>query len=99
VELNEPTSEECLQRKIIYQDDIEILWATYYPQMGGYIGKAIVKATKQPSNINECFDVFVWHDGEFPFDGESSSPVLLHHCMAEQFVNFGNEVLKMTGGE
>lgn len=73
--------------------------ACWYPQMGGYAAKCVivdcgtdaVSGEKEPG----CFDAYVWHDGEFPFDeGDSRQPARVHHCMASQFVDFGEEVLR-----
>ena len=50
---------------------------------------------------DQCFEVYVWHDGEFPFDDSGdrgeNGPAHLHHCMPSQFVEFGNLVLKLQG--
>lgn len=40
--------------------------------------------------------MWVWHDGEFPFD-DSRKPAFLHHCMPEQFIEFGEFVLELPG--
>ncbi len=87
----EPTSEQC-------ESHAEIKWtddngetvtgvACWYPQMGGYGGKCVI----QPHD-GGCFDAYVWHDGEFPFNGEDEperKPIMLHHCDASQFIEFG----------
>jgi len=67
--------------------------ACWYPQMGGFTSCCVVVT----SGADSCFSAYVWHDGEFPFDdGSESGPVRhIHHCMAEQFVNFGELVLKL----
>jgi len=57
--------------------------------MGGYCGKAVAVLYKDIG----CFDVYVWHDGEFPFGDES--PTRLHHCDPGQFVRFGEEIIKL----
>lgn len=63
-------------------------FAIWYPQMGGYSGKAVVRPLPEG-----CFDMWIWHAGEFPLsDGEVSSPFHLHHCDAEQFIRFGQQV-------
>jgi len=63
-------------------------FACWYPQMGGYVGKAVII----PVGGLGCFDAWVWHDGRFPFGGEDSSPVHLHHCEAAQFRAFADNV-------
>jgi hypothetical protein len=86
----EPTAEECREGTVIENDGEKFL-ATWYPQMGGYVGKCWVSISGYDRERSPCFEVFVWHDGEFPFEGKA--PVCLHHCEAEQFVRFGEEVL------
>lgn len=74
-------------------------FAIWYPQMGGYVGKAVVEpGGKGPDDADEdaCFEVWVWHDGEFPF-GEGQ-PAQLHHCAASQFIRFGQEVAELMKG-
>lgn len=88
---NIPTSEECSANSKVFERGNEVGYACWYPQMGGYCGKAVFVFEKTDGNT--CFDVYVWHDGEFPFgDGE---PVRIHHCDAEQFIRFGNQVKKV----
>lgn len=37
--------------------------------------------------------MYVWHNGEFPFEGRDGEPAIsparLHHCDGQQFVDFG----------
>jgi hypothetical protein len=85
----EPTPEQCSANAIVSEDDRAIAMACWYPQMGGYVGRAIACMHK---DSDSCFDVYVWHDGEFPFsdDGPNSRPpAQLHHCDPAQFVAFG----------
>ena len=85
----EPTSDECsAERRFVWEDQPAI--AVWYPQIGGYVGKAVVVINDPTQQANSCFDVYLWHDGEFPFTG--GTPKELHHCMAEQFVRFGDTV-------
>ena len=45
---------------------------------------------------NSCFEAYIWHDGEFPFEGDSGTPpVHIHHCDADQFIEFGKFVAKL----
>lgn len=87
-----PTSDQCSNGEIIEHDGKRYL-ATWYPQMGGYVGMCLVEL----SNQTKCFDVAVWHDGEFPF-GSEYQPILLHHCDAAQFIRFGELVQKAKAG-
>jgi len=66
--------------------------ATWYPQMGGYCGKCIVVP------IGDCFDAYVWHDGDFPFSGDAP-PTFLHHCDPQQFIRFGTGVAQFLGAQ
>lgn len=92
-----PTTDQCSSHT-----PVDGGFACWYPQMGGYVGKAIVYPL--PSG---CFDVLIWHDGEFPFDplnedgdiSDSRGPIELHHCDPQQFVDFGNWVASLKGGE
>lgn len=78
----EPTVEQCTQREQVDLPDGRRGWACWYPQMGGYVGRAVAV----PDGAG-CFDVLVWHDGEFPFS--DANPTELHHCDGSQFVEFG----------
>lgn len=59
--------------------------AIWYPSMGGYVAHAVAVDTGEGD-----LDVYVWHDGEFPFS--DASPVRLHHCSAADFTRFGREI-------
>jgi hypothetical protein len=92
----EPTADECCAHAPLGDG----WFAIWYPQMGGYVGKAAVHVGDGP---DACFEAFVWHDGEFPFSGDDDrteghrSPARLHHCDAEQFVRFGATVALLQG--
>ena len=96
---SEPTSEECNAGTRLLDFDGRPAFACWYPQMGGYFGTAVVlaltcDATNPPGG---CFDVYVWHDGTFPFNDDYGlcNPAHLHHCSADQFIEFGNAVKRM----
>src|SRR4051812_22027623 len=90
----EPTSDECSKRTAVEWVDnsgtVRKGFACWYPQMGGYVGKCVVELGDK---VDDCFEAYVWHDGEFPFGDDGSTPVCLHHCAAQQFINFGQHVL------
>ncbi len=92
----EPTGEQCTQHSLVYEDEYDIGYACWYPQMGGYAGKAVAVMDRKWSETSDgsgasggCIEVYVWHDGEFPFRGEGTYPVRIHHCDPEQFIQFG----------
>lgn len=89
--VTEPTAEQCSANALICEDEHEIAYALWYPQMGGYLGKAVAVIGK--SDIS-CIDVFVWHNGEFPFGGQET-PRKIHHCDPAQFIDFGQNLQAM----
>lgn len=89
-EMRPPTSEECTANAIV--DGRMAIW---YPQMGGYVGKAWIEGNGDPEP-GGCFKAYVWHDGEFPFD-KDRVPARLHHCMTKQFIRFGQKVEGFIG--
>lgn len=89
----EPTSDQCSAGEMLDEDDQYRYFAIWYPQMGGYVSRAVVAVFKTPSDEDSCFDVWVWHDGEFPFSDRN--PAELHHCSPGQFMRFGEKVRMM----
>ncbi len=87
----EPTHKQCEENEPIKFGN-RSGFACYYPQIGGYVGKCVV--LKDQTEGDSCFDVFVWHDGEFPF-GENTKPKELHHCSPNQFIEFGKLVSRL----
>lgn len=90
-----PTHQECT-------DHVEIApgaWAFWWPQMGGYGAHAV--AVPDPDC---CIDVYVWHDGRFPFDGSCQScgddraPTRLHIEDGDAWIRLG-EFLNSLDGE
>lgn len=83
----EPTSEECATNA-----EVDGGRACWYPSMGGYVGHAVAIEQKRDDGYVGCWDIYVWHDGEFPFAGEGEygrSPTLIHHCDPTDFIRFG----------
>ena len=75
-------------------------FACWYPQMGGCVGRCVVVITPGGGGRGDhdrCFEAYIWHDGEFPFDedldGNAVPPAHIHHCMPSQFVGFGEWVI------
>ena len=91
-----PEAEECNESKILGESNGFVAMALWYPQMGGYCSKAVAVA-----GWDGCVDVYVWHDGEFPFCGWENAPKVIHHCDPDQFIELGhtlNGLLKVQGG-
>jgi len=99
--IQEPTSEQCDSNDKVLESDDKIGYAIWYPQMGGYSGKAVAVMDKRweeshdaQSRFGGCIDIFVWHDGMFPFgDG---NPRHIHICDPEQFIDFGEKLNKLN---
>ena len=88
----EPTADQCIGHAQVYEDDQYVGYAIWYPQMGGYVGKAVALFRKS-TPPDACFDVYLWHDGEFPFG--DAEPIVLHHCDPAQFVTFGRQIIAL----
>lgn len=94
----EPTADQCSTAADLPPFNARPCMACWYPQMGGYHGKCVVVG---PHPGSSCVDVYVWHDGEFPFrgddptgwEGDKRKPARVHHCDVEQFVDFGQLVI------
>jgi hypothetical protein len=92
----EPTPDQCELGERIEHDG-RVYFATWYPQMGGYGSRCLVETygdtMLRDNDPDGCFDVWVWHDGAWPFtdddDDRGRKPAHLHHCSPEQFVDFG----------
>ena len=79
------------------EDGDQIGYAVWYPQMGGYCGKAVaVVDKKQQTGEGGCVECYIWHDGEFPFLGDDRPPIHIHHCDPGQFIRFGKKLAKFN---
>jgi len=90
--LIEPTGDQCNARAKLGEDEFNSFYAVWYPQMGGYIGKAVAAIGKGDDG---CVDIFVWHDGMFPFSDDadpSRSPAMIHHCVIDQFRRLADDI-------
>src|SRR5262245_53058591 len=94
--MDEPTSDQCSANAPVDLGNGLPAFAAWYPQMGGYVGRAVVVLPKPPTE-DCCVEVYVWHDGDFPFS--EGRPALLHHCSAEQFIRFGELLQRAQRGE
>lgn len=89
----EPTSDQCNERFVGKLENGLAYMACWYPQMGGYSGRCwVVPGCWSSDGDPPGFDAYVWHDGEFPFGGDSGTAVVLHHCASNQFMEFGRVV-------
>lgn len=100
--LNEPTPEECSKKSKVLDTDCHIGYACWFPQMGGYAGKCVAVFDKQRiqhengSAEGGCIELYVWHDGEFPFTEEAGEPKHIHICSPEEFITFGKFLSKVN---
>ena len=102
--LEQPTPEQCQVNAQVplsepYRPD-QRGYACWYPQMSGYTSRCVV-VVEDPQNgaDHACFEAYVWHDGQFPFDSDDDRgrvPARIHHCNAQQFVNFGELVKRLS---
>lgn len=103
IEIKEPTPEQCSNHDRVYDIGHKVGYAIWYPQMGGYVGKAVAVLDHEwiehsnGSRVGGCIDVYVWHDGDFPFGDERSGPITIHHCDPDQFVAFGEKLSELNG--
>ena len=92
-----PTPEQCSKKAKVVCDGKDIGFACYYPQIGGYHAACVVVTRKYDHEIDDgppCFDAYIWHDGEFPLqDDDNRQPIIIHHCSAGQFIDFGELIL------
>lgn len=99
--IQEPTAEQCSNNTKVFESENQVGYAIWYPQMGGYVGKAVAILDKNwqefdsGARMGGCVNVYVWHDGEFPF-GEDEQPRELHHCDPMQFVHFGETLERLN---
>ena len=93
----EPTCDECSDYAVVYRTEHQIGHAIWYPQMGGYVGKAVaVMDRRWEDGLGGCVDVYVWHDGEFPFSDSDTKPICIHHCDPAQFIRFGEALVELN---
>lgn len=98
--IRQPAPEECSDRSVVELGDGRTGRAFWYPPMGGYVARALAV-----SDDDGCVDVYVWHDGQFPFTGhcqscgDERSPVLIHHADGDDWVRFGVFLARVTEGD
>lgn len=98
---NEPSSGDATLGNHIDLPDGRRARACWFPSMGGYAGRALIVAPQRDGDC--CTEVWVWHDGAFPFSSEPSdhsrwpgeemrSPVRLTIHGGQDFIAFGQLV-------
>jgi len=86
--MRQPTDDEVENNTTVEFNGVKHT-AIWYPQMGGYRGKCWVSKHEESG----CFDVHVFHDGDYPFDDESErDPITTHYCDADQLIEFAERV-------
>ncbi len=92
-----PTSEECSANAEVTDQQLlgadakgARVFALWAPQLEGYTAKALVEL----GDSSECFELFVFHDGEFPND--HAVPMHLHGCSVEQVVRFADTMKEIA---
>lgn len=80
-----PTSEECESMHI--EDGWTAFW---HMQWGGYCARAWMKAYP-----DGCFDVLVFHDGEFPRN--DAPPAEYHYCASHQLRDMADLADRLIG--
>lgn len=73
-----PTPEQCEANAEVDVPACGKGVAFWHPQWGGYTARAIMV----PYENGDCFDVYVWHDGEFPRNDKP--PREYHYCDSDQ---------------
>lgn len=102
-----PSPQQCSNREKVITHDGRMGTALWFPQMGGYGGRAvaIVHAIDADDPDNGEMNLLVWHDGEFPFQGfcphcaTDRQPVEIHLCDPEQWVELGKTLLAIARGK
>lgn len=105
--VNEPTALQCSGHEKVFDSGGTVGYAIWYPQMGGYVAKAVALIDKEweerdnGSRIGGCIDMLVWHDGDFPFDDahKEQLPRKIHHCDPKQFIAFGKTLARLNDAQ
>lgn len=89
-EAREKRSAKCTN-KAVEETDRGFRLYCYHPQWGGYSSHAEVEFDRKTDTGPGCFELSVYHDGDFPSDGIEFQR---HCCAADQFIRFGLNVLE-----
>lgn len=75
-----PTPQQCSDKaRVEIPGSDTRAHAVWWPQMGGYTGKAVV-------TITDCADLWLWHDGQFPIK-DDQAPREIHLCDPRQWID------------
>lgn len=75
-----PTSEQCSAREQVEIPGSDVrAHAVWWPQMGGYSGRAVV-------TITDCATLWLWHDSQFPIK-DDQRPREIHLCDPQQWID------------
>jgi len=100
IKVPDPTHDQCTNNATVDLGDGLTGVAAWYPQMGGYVSHCVI--VPQPGG---CMDVYVWHDGDFPFAPDHygienpAEPRRLHHCDGQQFIDLGELLVRLEGAQ
>lgn len=91
-----PTSDEATSNAQL--DSTGRTFALWVPQIGGYAAVATVTFTPT-SDGGSCYALRVYHDGEFPTNGEGPglpTYVELHGCDVKQLAQFAETMAELV---
>jgi hypothetical protein len=96
-----PTAEQCNKNEIVFDDGKTIAHAIWSPNIGGHCGRALAYMDKKWVEYDNgvchggCIDLKIYHDGEFPTDGETP-PLCVHVCDPDDIIEFGELLKKLN---
>lgn len=97
--MDRPSEDQCSEHAVLAKSDLEVTYADWHPQIGGYTSPCVVSFSvvsfSAISGLKQhpgCFEVQNFHDGEFPTRNVAD---VKHYCDARQLVEFGLTVLEM----
>lgn len=90
----------AIDNRITERDGVIDLWM-FSPQVGGYGGVMRVRTERANPDDVACFTIWIWHDGEFPHEGDESDPPQrpfeLHGCSPLQWLYAACILCKLQG--
>lgn len=93
--------EACRAGRVVHDNGVIEAWL-YSPQVGGSWG--VMRVRTEPSRAatgDACFDVTIWHDGEFAHrgaeDDPSQTPITVHGCSPLQWLQAAARIAWLQG--